>query len=102
MKKELLSEYAKIQERIDALDAIKEALRDKIIKEIKKSPDHKEESKWGTFLLTVRPTWTYSPAVKTAEVKLKDLKEKEQKKGIATSVGVESLRFIPRVRKIHE
>jgi hypothetical protein len=95
MKKELLSEYAKIQERIDALDAVKEALRDKILKEIKKTPDQKEESRWGTFLLVVRPMWTYTPAVKTLEEKVKALKEKEQKKGLATAVHAESLRFIP-------
>ncbi len=93
MKKELLSEYVKIQQKIDELDAVKTALREKILKDLAKTPEKKEVTDWGTFTVVPLTKWEYTPAVKALEDKVKIAKDKEQKKGLAKAVVSESLRF---------
>lgn len=96
MSNEIFGEYVKIQKKIDELDAIKVALREKILKEVSKNPEKKEVTEWGNFTVAATTKWEYSEAVKKLEDKVKISKEKEQKKGIAKASVSESLRFIPK------
>lgn len=95
MQKELLKEYVKLQQKIDELDAVKTALREKILKELSKTPEKKEKTEWGIFTAVSITKWVYTEAVKRLEDKVKIAKDKEQKKGLAKPIVSESLRFSP-------
>jgi hypothetical protein len=82
----LLSEYVEVEARFKALEDVKQDLRGKILEAFKKEKiDKMEDPTLGTFSIAHKTTWTYSPAVKTLEGKVKIAKIKEQEKGIAKS-----------------
>ena len=80
----LLSEYVKLESEFKALEMMKTGLRGKILEAFEKNDlDKVEDPTLGSFTVGKKKSWTYSPAVKTLEERLKIAKNKEQEKGIA-------------------
>jgi hypothetical protein len=82
-----LNEYVKLESEFKALEMMKTDLRGKILEAFEKNKiDKMEDPTLGTFSVAHKTTWTYSPAVKTLEDKVKIAKVKEQEKGVAKAV----------------
>lgn len=96
MNEKVLAEYVEIEATIRKLEDAKEILRSQILSDLKSIDADKVESElFGTFSITSRTTWKYSPKVNEMEEKLKIAKVREQDREVATPIISESLRYTP-------
>lgn len=103
-------QYIKIEQEIAKLTEKKEALREKILKDIQKSGETNKKTDFGTFSIVKRTTYKFSDSFellqssvnekiknyKNRQMKAVDkLREEEIENGIAKTEEHESLRFSP-------
>lgn len=79
---ELYAQYTEVQKKIDALEAEKDVLREKITAELPEE-GYKDES--ITAFWTVKKSWKYSPKVDGLNAELKATKKQEEEDGTATA-----------------
>lgn len=75
------------------LEVKEKALKDSLLAEMKKVHHEKEETVYGTFTISRRSSYTYTPAVKALEEEVKMRKDEEQKRGLATESVTEYILF---------
>src|SRR3990167_1683930 len=108
MNKKPFQEYSKLEDKIKGLEQEKLALRELCLEEMQKEKVDQVKSDFGTFSITERKSWTYSPKVakQEKEVKsrydtlilpleneVKELKKKEEESGVAKAKISSSLRY---------
>lgn len=86
-------EYGIVYAQIEALKVKGEELKAKIVQEMVERGDKKVEKSVGSFTISHRKTWTYSPKVKELEECVKTQKAIEESSEIATYVENPSLLF---------
>lgn len=84
----MYQDYIEVQKKIDALEAEKEVLREKISAQL---PEEGYKDEVINVFWTFKKKWEYSPKVKGLETELKATKKDEEEKGIATSEEVKQL-----------
>jgi predicted phage-related endonuclease len=85
--------YADVKKQIKELTNQAKELENEIKEEMKIHELDKIKSDWGTFSLSVRKTWTYSPAVDEIKKNLKEMQFEETENGKATCNEKEVLTF---------
>lgn len=94
MKNEAYTKYAEIAEQIKHLEEQQGSLKLECLDDMEaKKLDQVKLDGVGTFSITERKSWEYSPAVKEKDEELKSLKKTEEHDGTATSTVSKSLRF---------
>lgn len=89
----LYESYAILEAKIAELETQKAPLRVKILEEMVERAEKKVDTPFGSFSVSNRKSWTYTPRVAEAEEKFKALQAKEQSTGDATFTETPSLRF---------
>ena len=83
MEKEILKKYAALQLKIKELEAERDVIKATIIDEFTANNIKKQDTPYGTFTLSARPTYEYSSKVEALVTQTKLLQIEEQEKGIA-------------------
>lgn len=83
MKNDLFKQLVEVKNTIKALQEQEDALKGKIIDELKNNNIDKLENDLGKFTIANRTSYTYSEKVQGMEEKVKLAKLKEVEKGIA-------------------
>lgn len=83
---EVMVEKRKLEEKLDELKSV-------IIQSLKKEPEQKKETDFGSFTLNARKQWVYTDKVKKMEEKVLIAKDKEQKQGVAKALTSEYVTF---------
>lgn len=78
---ELFERYAEVQTKIDGLEELKTAIREKLAKTL---PEDGVKNKYGSFSFMSKKTWTYPAKISEMEGLLKKEKEVAQMSGQAT------------------
>lgn len=81
----MYKEYAKLDAQIKALEAKKQEMRLSIVKGLEKQGIESEVTKFGTFTVAEKKTYTYSDKITALAEKVKLAKIREEDKGIATA-----------------
>lgn len=89
----LFGQFYALEFEYRKLETEREALRDRIVAEMKKAKMDKTETDFGTFTVARKVNWLYTPAVKKLEEKVKLAKIKEEQKGLAGKNETEYLRY---------
>lgn len=84
---------AEIKAQIKVLQDEFDGYKEQMMVSLKELDSKSINTGFGTFYITSRRKWTYSPAVGKVEEKLDALKTKEEKEGIATAETSESIAF---------
>lgn len=95
MDKKLFKQYAELKAARDELDEKMSKINGKILEALVDARMDRYNAEFGVFSVVPRKTWKYSDKVNQTEVKLKQLKEKEQESGVAQFEESQSLRFTP-------
>ncbi len=83
MKQDLLKKYVEINQKYADITAMRESLREEIVKDMRKNKMEKVETDFGSFTVATKTNWTYTKAVEAIKEKLKIAQVKEQQKGLA-------------------
>lgn len=86
-----LKRYEEIKISIRELEEEGDALKALVLPLIPE--DEEVQGQFGKFSIMKRPNWKYSPAVKTAEESLKELKAREQADGTAEKTDMPVLYY---------
>lgn len=81
--KELLKKYASLEIVFRKYEEQREELRKDILEAFRENHVEKEETDYASFSVGRRSSYTFSPAVKKLEDKVKIMKDKEIKSGKA-------------------
>ena len=84
MNKELLAKYAELKQIVTEAEAQLDELKPQVIEMM--GDNDAIETDFGTFSLSKRRTWTYSPAITEREKQLKVDKKLEEQLGTAQYV----------------
>lgn len=95
MDPKTLSKYAKLNDKINALEEERNALKADIMSDMHKQKVEKAETEYGTFTRATRTTWQYTKKVDKLSEQLKIAQIKEQDSGKAKAKVSEHLRFTP-------
>ena len=91
--KNIFTQYAEVSAQIKKLEAEKKGLSDVCLSKMKEDKQESFKNELGTFTITKRSYYTYSPKVKDAEDKVKLLKKVEEQQGIAEEKVSEGIMF---------
>lgn len=95
LDEEMFKAYAQTQYKIGQLKIELEDLGKQITEGLKAlGVKNIKIPKLGTFTLSQRKNWSYSPAVKDLENKVKTAKKDEQESGVASYEITEHVRFV--------
>lgn len=83
MNNKLFLEYKKLNEAYNQIELERDALREKILEEMKKDEIEKHETDFGSFIMAHRTSWQYTDTVKKLREKVKITEIKEQQNGDA-------------------
>jgi len=90
---DLFIKYAEIETVYNALAEKKEALREKIVSQMKKNKQEKMETAYGIFTVAKRTNYEYTQKIAKLLMNVKLAKVKEEQQGKATKVESEYLRY---------
>jgi hypothetical protein len=93
MNKENLNRYAELKAQIKALEAEVDDLKPGILAEMKASEADKVDHDAGTFTVSRRKSWTFTPKVESIRESLKTAEADEKADGSATFEETEFLLF---------
>lgn len=80
----MYEQYAKIKKEIELLQVIEVDLKARIIADMKERGSIKEKYNFGSFTMSSRKNYTYSPNVTKLVEQVELAKVEEKEKGIAT------------------
>lgn len=93
MNVENIKKYEAIKLQIKALESELKVLEPEVVSALESIEEDQIETDNGKFYFTKRKTWTYSPAVKELESKVKETKKTEEETGVATATESKSLTY---------
>lgn len=83
MNQDKFEEYFNLKQQIANLEEKKEALAVELMDEMDDSSTKEATLPFGIFIIRERRTWDYSESVKQMDKRIKELKKKEERDGMA-------------------